>query len=211
MVQRERLRVCLAPDEVEGALGMGNLAVEDVADEVAAALEAGDHDLVVEILVTQYGDEVYRYCRRMLGNSVDTDDVSQVVFVQVFQCVNALRDVRNLRSWILGIARHRCLDRLKAIRRRPEMPALGEVDEFPDRAMADHVATADPRVRKALDECLDRLDARSRAALVLRFHHGMSFTAISGLIPNSPGALRVRVARALPALRRCLETKGVTP
>jgi RNA polymerase sigma-70 factor (ECF subfamily) len=47
--------------------------------------------------------------------------------------------------------------------------------------------------------------------LVLRFQDGLSFEEISKLTHDRPGALRVRLSRALPALRRCLEGKGVQP
>lgn len=190
-------------------LSMAKVAIDQLEDGLATALEASDIDSIMELLVERYGDQVYRYCRRMLGNDVDGEDVSQVVFVQVLQGAKELNAVRNMQAYILGIARHRCLDRLKAMRRAPQMSDLEEVRDVADPVAPSPAITQDQRVRKALDECLDRLDERSRAAVVLRFHDELSFDEMSAATSDTPGALRVRVARALPALRRCLEQKGV--
>jgi RNA polymerase sigma-70 factor (ECF subfamily) len=81
------------------------------------------------------------------------------------------------------------------------------VDEQCATVHSDH----DPRIGRVLDECLDCLDAKSRTVLVLRFHDGLPFDEISKLTGDTPGALRTRLARALPRLRRCLESKGVRP
>lgn len=175
---------------------------------LADALRVGNSGKVMEILVTQYGKHVYHYCRRLLGSNEDSDDVAQTVFVQAFQCLKDLPAIRSPRGWLLRIARNRCLDRLKAVRRRNQRLDYNSHDAI-DEYAADCVMNKDPRVIKALDQCLDRLDSRSRTVLVLRFHDGLSFNEISDLTSDTVGALRVRLARALTALRQCLETKGV--
>jgi RNA polymerase sigma-70 factor (ECF subfamily) len=185
--------------------------IDDEADGgLITAVEAGDHDRAMAILIDQHGDDVYRYCRRMLGSGADSDDVSQTVFVQVFQGLKALARVDSVRSWLIAIARNRCLDRLKAVRRSPEI-VPDDLHELVDDHGAAPSVHDDPRLRSALDDCLDRLDARSRAVLVLRFHDELPYDAISKLTSDTVGALRVRIARALPALRECLEAKGVAP
>lgn len=174
-----------------------------------AALEAGDKGAVMEILVMQYGDDVYRYCRRMLGNVAECDDVSQTVFVQAFQCFSDLIRVRHHRAWLLTIARNRCVDRLRAMGRCPQALELGELCAVIDRDPIKPEDGDDPRVLHALDDCLDRLDRRSREVLILRYFDGLSYPEIGAQVNDTAGALRIRLLRALSALRRCLERKGV--
>jgi RNA polymerase sigma factor (sigma-70 family) len=178
---------------------------------LAVALEAGDRERAMELLVELHGEQVYGYCRRMLGNDVDGDDVSQTVFVQAFQGLKRFDQVQHIKAWLLGIARHRCLDRLTSVRRGPQLLDDTDLAAIADGQAVVSMAETDPRVRRALDECLDQLDARSRALLVLRFHDELSYDEISALTADTSGALRVRLARALPALRQCLESKGVAP
>jgi RNA polymerase sigma factor (sigma-70 family) len=200
----------LGPERMAGLAG-AEAEVGDADGGMAAALQTGDSDRVMEILVSLHGEQVYGYCRRMLGMGADGDDVAQIVFVQAFQCLKDLPRVHNVRAWLLGIARHRCLDRLKAARRRALVFDGHDPADAVDRTPATPSDRADPRVIRALDDCLDRLDARSRAVLVLRFHDELSYEAMSKLGADTPGALRVRLVRALSALRRCLLHKGVQP
>lgn len=176
---------------------------------LVAALDARDADVALALLVERHGETVYRYCRRMLGNDADGDDVSQIVFLQAFEGIKGLTRVENARAWLLGIARHRCLDRLRS-KRRGLLPVEQEtLQSMLDQEAPREASFTDSRARKALDECLDGLEPRSRLVLLLRFHDELSYDEISRLTSDNAGALRVRVTRALPALRDCLESKGV--
>jgi RNA polymerase sigma-70 factor (ECF subfamily) len=183
----------------------------DPDDDLVTALDTGNYSIAIEILLMQYGDYIYSYCRRVLGNAIEAEDVSQTVFAQALQDLKDLSGPHVARLWLRGIARHRCMDRLRARRRDFQVIDNGDLCSLVDRQIAIAQGDSDPRIAKALDECLDCLDARSREVLVLRYHDDLSFDEISKLTSDTPGALRVRLSRALPALRRCLEGKGVQP
>lgn len=183
----------------------------DPRDEFAAALRTGDAGLAIEILLMEYGDYIYGYCRRILGNTAEAEDVSQTVFAQALQDLKHLASAHAAGAWLRGIARHRCLDHLRSRRRALVVSSHKDVGARVDDQLAILQGDSDPRIARALDDCLDRLDARSREVLVLRFHDELSFHEISKLTSDAPGTLRVRLSRALAALRRCLESKGVRP
>jgi RNA polymerase sigma factor (sigma-70 family) len=184
---------------------------EEPDGDLIAALDSRDYSVAIEILLIQHGDYIFAYCRRILGNATEAEDVAQTVFAQAFQHLKDLSNAHVARMWLRGIARHRCLDRLRARRRDFQIVDNNDLCALVERQPAIGLADHDPRIGKALDECLDCLDARSREVLVLRFHDELSFEEISKVTRDTPGALRVRLARALPALRRCLESKGVQP
>jgi RNA polymerase sigma-70 factor (ECF subfamily) len=184
---------------------------EERDDGLTAAFAAGDYSLAMELLLLQHADYIYGYCRRFLGNATEAEDVAQTVFAQAFEDLRSLSSPQVAHVWLRGIARHRCVDRLRARRRDFQIVEDSDLCAIVDREPLLVSADSDPRVAQALDECLDRLDERSRVVLVLRFHDELTFEEISKLTHDSPGALRVRMARALPALRRCLEAKGVLP
>jgi RNA polymerase sigma factor (sigma-70 family) len=184
---------------------------EDPDDGLVAALDTGNYRLAIEILLIQHGDYIYGYCRRLLGNGIEAEaqDVAQTVFAQAYQDLRKLSDPRVARAWLRVIARHRCVDCLRARRREPQIMDDSDLCLLIDRQLAIGHSYHDPRIGQALDECLDCLDVRSREVLVLRFHDELSFEEISKLTSDTPGALRVRSVRALLVLRRCLERKGV--
>ena len=172
--------------------------------------DGGDPRAQVDAMARRHDRMVYRYCRRMLGNDADALDASQTVFLQALESLRKGSTVENTEAWLRGIARNRCLDRL---RRRAHIPIDSEELEWRvEQAQRERgvMTPTDPLASRALDDCLDSLDERSRVVLLLRFHDDLPYEEISAILGDSPGALRVRVARSLPVLRRCLEAKGVT-
>jgi len=175
------------------------------------AVRASDAAVALPLLMGRYQLTVYRYCRRLLGNDADGQDVLQIVFLQAFQAIQCRAEIQNVRAWLIGIARNRCLDRLRWRRRGPLLVEDADLERIADPDDPREPPLGDARAREVLDTCLDALDARSRAVVLLRFHDELSYDAISRLTGDTPGALRVRVARALVALRRCMERKGEAP
>lgn len=166
-----------------------------------------DAEAILSALARLFRDTVYRYCRRMLGSDADASDVSQIVFMQAFEALCDGVDVQSERAWLLGITRNRCLDRFRRL--SLVLIEQEELEQAVDGNQEGGPVMPDPAASRALEDCLDTLDPRSRAVLLLRFHDDLSYQEISALTGDTPGALRVRVARALPLLRNCLKLKGV--
>jgi RNA polymerase sigma factor (sigma-70 family) len=177
-----------------------------------AALDRGRLDDALVVLMREYGTAVYRYCRQMMADDDLAQEVQQMTFVQAHEGLARFARRSSLRSWLFGIARHRCLDHLKMHRRRHKR--FGPIEEAPD--LAEPGGSAEDRlsersVARILESCLRGLAPHVRTAVLLRFQQGLSYPEIARLSNEKAPALQVRVARALPLLRRCLEEKGVAP
>lgn len=177
---------------------------EPASMALTAALSAGDGKLAIEILWELHRHDIFRYCRRMLGNDAEAADVTQKVFEHAIMSLGCLRSVDSARSWLVGIARHRCLDHARSARRHPQLidaNALGVIT-----SCIAEPADEDPRTVKLLGECLQRLDACDRALIELRYYKGLPFKEIAKQLGRTPAALRVRLTRACHLLRRYLKT-----
>ena len=184
---------------------------EEEERRVAAALRAGDAHAALPLLMDRYGVTVYRYCRRMLGLDADGDDVPQIVFMQAFEAIQRRAPVENVRAWLLGIARNRCIDRLHKRRRGPLLVEEGELERATDDIEPHEPPLDDPRARQALDACLDTLDARSRAVVLLRFHDELSYDSISGSPATRREPWQSPRARPPRLASRYMEKKGEAP
>lgn len=176
-----------------------------------AALDRRSHEEALAILMREYGSGVYRYCRQMVGEDL-AEEMQQMTFVQAYEALPKFARRSSLRTWLFGIARHRCLDAAKMTKRRRKR--FGPLEDAPDLPVPE--ASAEDRLAErsragALERCLRKLAPRVRDAVVLRFQQGLSYPEIARLTGDKAPALQVRVARALPVLRRCLEEKGMAP
>jgi RNA polymerase sigma-70 factor, ECF subfamily len=184
-------------------------------DEAVAigALRQGDHQVALEVLMRAYGREVYRYCGMMVGDRERAKDVLQKTFVQTHASFGRFRGQSSLRTWLYSIARHRCLDEARAWRRwgRRATDLEGVSDVLPDSGGGPERRVMDEERRRLLAGCLGKLAPRVRDAVVQRFIEGLSYQEMSAVTRERAGTLRVRIARAMPVLRHCLEASGLAP
>jgi RNA polymerase sigma-70 factor (ECF subfamily) len=178
-------------------------------DELTAAIAAGEHRRAITLLMREHGDAVYRYVRQVVRDPALADDVHQRVFVEAYRDLGRFGGRSAVRTWLFGIARHRCLDALKGARRRD---AHHEPDDAPLEAAPDPTPAAGERIDQrrlvdALGRCLDVLAPAARIAVLLRFREGFSYEEMSGMCGERAGTLQQRVTRSLPVLRRCIEER----
>jgi RNA polymerase sigma factor (sigma-70 family) len=179
------------------------------------AMRGGDRATAIGLIDELYGEGLYRFIHAMVRKDDAADDVYQMTLLEAFRDLGTFAERSALRTWLFGIARHRCLDALKVDRRRDaRFVAEGELSEAAGvQAHADAAPSALDRLGQAelvaaLGHCLDELSAELRMVLLMRFSEGMAYDEISRVCRASVETLRARVSRSLPVLRRCVEQKG---
>src|SRR5258708_24687982 len=86
-------------------------------------------------LVEAYQVHVYNLCYRMLGEPEAAEDAAQETFLRAYQHLHRYDQTRPFGTWLLSIAAHYCIDRLR--RRRFSMVSMDADDkedgpELPD-------------------------------------------------------------------------------
>ena len=180
--------------------------------DALAALDRGSPAEALAVLMRVYGSAVYRYCRRMVADDDLAQEVHQMTFIQAYEGLARFGRRSSLRTWLFGIARHRCLDLLKMDRRRrSRFDPLDSAPDLPGPGATVEDLLAERSRARLLADCIRSLAPRARDTVLLRFQQGLSYPEIARLSDEKAPALQIRVARALPLLRRCLEEKGVAP
>jgi len=187
---------------------MRSLAEDDF---VLSLLARGDRRGAIATLMATHANAVFAYCVRMLRDRELAEDVAQQVFTEAHRDIGRFRREASLKTWLIGIAHHRCSDAIKSRTRRSS-----RIDLDPE-AVTDHVdpASSTPteqldraRLVAALEGCLEELSDDIRETILLRFLSDMTYEEMSTMLGRKADTLCVRVARALPVLKECLEKKG---
>jgi len=157
-------------------------------------------------LVNTYQNPVYNLCYRMLGNAPEAEDAAQETFVRVYKHLSAYDPQQKLSSWILAVASHYCIDRLR--RRRLRWLSLDEVE--PSQPILDER----PRPEDTLlerESCveirtlLQSLPADYRLILVLRYWHDLSYEEMAEILEIPRGTVESRLCRARRQLQERLK------
>ncbi len=175
-------------------------------------LARGERGAAFDLLARREEGAVYALCFRIVKNHAQAEDVKQKVLLQAYQGIETFAGGSSLRTWLLGIANYRSLDALRARRREETRRAPDDalLHDVVDRAANPAERAESECRRQALEACLAScLSAADRKLLRLYYHEGLSYEAIGAALGRKADTLRVRVARALPKLRRALEKRGV--
>lgn len=161
-------------------------------------------------LVEHYQTPVFNLCYRMLGEPEAAEDAAQESFLRAYQNLSRYDRQRPFATWLLSIAAHHCIDRLR--RRRFvifSLDAEREEDdrptELPDRNAIDPEQEAIRREeQEGIQTALEGLDATDRAAIVLRYWYDFSEVEIADSLNLTVSAVKSRLHRARKAVARLL-------
>lgn len=166
-----------------------------------------DPRAVFDALVRDYQDRVFRYCVTRLGG-LHGEEVAQEVFLAAWEGLSKFRHEAAIETWLLGIAKFKCMPMLRNHRRREEILQVFE-EEIRTNTHPDHEDTqteeADFQERRdQLAQSLRKLKDEERLLVNLRYTKGIAVSEIAELLGKSEAAVRKRLLRALQRLRKVM-------
>src|SRR4030042_1262027 len=174
--------------------------VVEIQKEWLVAARKGDVDAFGRV-VDAFQKPVFNLCYRMLGNPQDAEDAAQESLWRAYQGLSKYDFQRSFGTWILSIAAHHCIDRLR--RKRPILLSLESLlpeDDAPDETPDPETQTHRKQEQEAVQQLLSVLGSEERAMIVMRYWHDMSYEEISRSLSVSVGAVKSRLHRARPTL-----------
>ena len=170
-------------------------------------LVAGDEGALNEIY-DQFSSFVYGLALRVIGDARAAEDVSQDVFVTVWERPDAFDPDRgSLRTWLGTLAHRRAVDhvRREEARRRRGIKDAARPETTPDvEEMAMALVTAE-RVRSALATLPDE----QRRAIQLAYFGGKTYRQVAEVLGIPEGTAKSRLRLGLRRIAGALETETV--
>ena len=173
-------------------------------------METNETDWIVEAqkgdinaftsLVEAYQKPVYNLCYRMLGNADDAEDAAQETFLRAYQSLKRYDTSRSFSTWLLSIAAHYCIDRIRRQRYR-----ILSFEELPVPDIADDSPSVASRLdrkeeHEQVQALLNSLNPVDRAAMVMYYWYDLSYEEICKELGFSISQLKSRMHRARLAM-----------
>jgi len=168
----------------------------EIPSELVAQAAAGDMK-AFEALYKATSSFVYNVALRITNNRNDADEVTQDVYVKVYDNLRAFGFRSSFKTWIYRItantAINYCKKHARHIKGAVEYdPAVHDV-EAPDTAGAS-LRAEDAQAH--VTHLLEALDADQRACLVLREIEGLDYRSIAYTLKININTVRSRLKRA---------------
>lgn len=169
-------------------------------DEDSATLmerAAGGDEAAFATVVAEHQEAIARFCARFLGDEALAADLTQEVFISAWNDRARYRERGRLRTYLLRIARNRCL---AAARKRSSRARLRNRWQLPERR-----ESGEPSEARNIDRALGTLRPAYRELVVLRYLEELEISEIAEVTTLKVGTVKSRLSRALTALRKVLD------
>ncbi|PWU24528.1 MAG: RNA polymerase subunit sigma-24 [Candidatus Rokuibacteriota bacterium] len=159
------------------------------------------------IIVRSYEGPVFNYVLRLVGDRVLAEDLTQEIFLRVFQGLPRFSLRCQFTTWLFQVAKNRVLDELRANERRPrsflaleDLPPLEVLD-----APLERVETIE-----AVWRAVEHLPVDLKMALLLRDVVGLSYAEIADSLEITLATVKWRIYKAREEVQLALAREGIT-
>jgi RNA polymerase sigma-70 factor (ECF subfamily) len=166
--------------------------------------------LAWEAFVRLHQSRVFGLAYHLLGSAEDARDVSQEVFVRIFQHLARVPDAEAVVPWLLRVTRNGCIDAQRRRRARPpawDLPVEDVMVEAPSELGPEAAHQAKAR-KLELYRALRELTALNRELILLKEIHGLTFEEIAQTLGVPVGTVKSRSNRARLELADKLAASG---
>ncbi len=147
-------------------------------------------------LATRYQVRIVHYVRSRVGsNGGEADDLAQEALVRAWRSIATYDDRWAFSTWLFTIARHACLNHVRATRRRRvrETVSATEAATSPDPCES---AITEERFGRLWDVAATTLSERQFTAVWLRYVEAKSLAEIGTVLAMAESSVKVSLFRA---------------
>ena len=165
--------------------------------------------MALGVLFEMHHQAVFRTAYGVTRRHDEADDITQDVFIELSSAIKRFDLKRPFFPWLHRIAVRRSLDRIR--RRKDRDVPIEEIFDLPSETPGPDLEAERSLLEAAVWNALAALDAKHRAAVVLRYYHGLSEAEMAvslncrrGVVKSRLYYARRRLGDLLPSTDRWL-------
>jgi RNA polymerase sigma-70 factor, ECF subfamily len=178
-----------------------------VSDDQLIARMAGADAIALEVLYVRYHTRIFRFIARIVRDEATAEDLTNEVFVDVWQHARGYEARSSVNTWLLSIAHNRAIS---ALRKRREEPSDDErTASLRDDSDDPETAAQKNDKSRLLRQCIDALPVEYREIVDLVYYHELSVAEASAVVGIPEGTVKTRMFNARKRLSELLKDAGV--
>ncbi|MEO6583147.1 MAG: RNA polymerase sigma factor [Ferruginibacter sp.] len=178
--------------------------------EIIEKLKRGDAGVFKQV-VEQWQEKVFNTAINIVQNEADAEDITQEVFVTLYQRKETFRGDALLSTWLYRVTINKALDHEKKQNRKKRGGGLRSFfvsEEWQEPVHFEHpgALVENKEKAKALFIALKKIPDAQRIAFIMHKMEGKSFEEIAAITENTRMAVESLMARAKVNLRNVLKS-----
>jgi RNA polymerase sigma-70 factor (ECF subfamily) len=164
-----------------------------------------------ESLLLSHNRKIYGLCYRFTGRTVEAEDLTQEIFIKVFQTLKSYDQQQGTFStWLTRVARNHLVDHYRRTKRDRATSSLddegsSEVEARPSPEVSPMEGVESRERRELLQDGLNKLSPDLREAVILRDLQDLDYEEIARVLGVPQGTVKSRINRGRLELARVLK------
>ena len=158
------------------------------------------------IIVRAYQVPVFNYVLRFVGDRALAEDLTQEVFLRVYQGLPRFSLRSKFTTWLFQVTKNRVLDELRSVERRPR--AVVELEDVPSLEVLDAPFERIEAI-DAVWRAVEQLNPDLKSALLLRDVVGLSYGEIADSLEITLATVKWRIYKAREDVQLALAREGI--
>lgn len=175
-------------------------SVEQIADEILVMDCQSGRVGALEMLVSRWQKRLWRYARRMTGDSEAAWDITQESWLGIIRGIRRLNDPARFRSWAYRIVTNKASDWIKR-----NKAVLDTRYSTLDTRRESSMQNPESKIPASLNELLEKLDMKKRVVLSLYYFEQLSVPEIAAALRIPKGTVKSRLHNARNELKELWE------
>ena len=184
---------------------MASLSLPQPDFGVLRKAQHGD-ERAFSIIVRAYQVPVFNYVLRLVGDRALAEDLTQEVFLRVYQGLPRFSLRSKFTTWLFQVTKNRVLDELRANERRPR--SVMDIEDAPQLEVVDQPFERMEAI-DAVWRAVGSLSVDLKMALLLRDVVGLSYTEISDSLEVTLATVKWRIYKAREDVQAALAREGI--
>lgn len=151
-----------------------------------------------------YKEKVYWIIRRMVIDHDESNDISQDVFIKVWNNISKFNGDSKLYTWIFRIATNEALTHLRKKKRRYFIPIIDVENELASSLESDSYYSGD-EIQIKLQKAILKLPEKQRLVFNMKYFEEMKYKDISEVLDISVGGLKAQYHHAVKKIEHLLK------
>ena len=168
--------------------------------------QAGD-ERAFTLILRAYERPVFNYVLRMVGERTLAEDLTQDIFLRVFQGLRGFSLRSRFTTWLFQVAKNRVLDELRSAERRPRH--LVALEDAPQLESID-TPFEQLEAMDAVWRAIHALNPDLKTALLMRDVVGLSYNEIADTLEITLATVKWRIFKAREEVVAALAREGVS-
>ncbi len=175
--------------------------------EILKLIESNHDEQAFKLIVKQYHQTIYWQIRRMVLVHEDADDITQNVFIKIYQNLNTFKNESKLSTWIFRITYNESINYLNKQAKEKNLPIEDYSSYLADDLATDEFYTGD-EIDLKLQKAIACLPEKQRIVFLMKYYDEMKYEDISVVLGTSVGALKASYHHAVKKIKEFLEIEN---